>query len=181
MSFAVQFYFDQALEAAVFELRRVLTAAGVTPTLDHLGDRPHVSASVLPLLDAEAFRSRLEHLSRSLAPFSIALSALGAFPTAEGVLFLAPAPSASLLRAQRLVHEELLGLGASPSPYYAPGAWVPHCTIGLDLPTHEVHRAFQVGLANLRPLSGQVRAIGVIEFRPVKELYGFPLAGTNTT
>jgi 2'-5' RNA ligase len=181
MSFAVQFYFDRALEDAVFELRRALTAAGVTPTLDHLGDRPHVSASVLALLDAAVFRSCLERLSRSLAPFSIALSALGAFPTAEGVLFLTPAPTASLLQAQRLVHEELLGLGASPSPYYVPEAWVPHCTIALDLPTNEVHRAFQIGLANFRPLSGQVRALGVIEFPPVKALYGFPLGGTNTT
>jgi 2'-5' RNA ligase len=181
MNFAVQFYFDRALEDAVLELRRALTAAGVTPTLDQLGDRPHVSASVLPHLDEAAFRGRLEHLARGIAPFSIALSALGAFPSAEGVLFLAPAPSASLLRAQRLVHEELLGLGASPSPYYVPGEWVPHCTIGLNLPTHEVHRAFQVGLANLRPLSGQVRAMGVIEFPPVKELYGFPLGGTNAT
>ena len=39
MGYAVQLYFDAKLEDSLTRTRSALTAAGVTPTLERLGDR----------------------------------------------------------------------------------------------------------------------------------------------
>src|SRR5437764_12074046 len=60
MGYAVQLYLDAELEAALLALRAALTKAGVTPTLERLGDRPHVSLAVLDDADVPRCVSVLE-------------------------------------------------------------------------------------------------------------------------
>ncbi|NJO83033.1 MAG: hypothetical protein HC828_09555 [Blastochloris sp.] len=48
MGLAIECYFDAPGDQAVRAVRRALTEAGIPPTLDQLGDRPHVSLTVMP-------------------------------------------------------------------------------------------------------------------------------------
>jgi 2'-5' RNA ligase len=177
MGFAVQLYFDQPLEEAFLHVRTGLANAGVTPTLKRLGDRPHVSLSVQTSLDTRRFLPRLEKLAASTAPFDVGFGAFGSFPGGEGVVFVAPSPSETLLRLQKKTHEQLLTSFAEVHEHYFPNSWVPHSTVGFELPQREVAVALAWLGANFRPCSGKFTRLGLIEFRPVKEIATFALGG----
>jgi 2'-5' RNA ligase len=177
MGFAVQLYFDAPLEASFNAIRQGLTVAGVTPTLKRLGDRPHVSLSVQASLDARRFLPRLEKFAASTAPFEVGFGAFGSFPGGEGVVFLAPDPSEALLRAQKKMHDQLLVSFAEVHEYYFPGRWMPHSTVGFELPKQEVALALAWLGANFKHIAGTFTRVGLIEFRPVKEIATFALGG----
>jgi 2'-5' RNA ligase len=177
MGFAVQLYFDQPLEEAFLHVRTGLTNAGVTPTLKRLGDRPHVSLSVQTSLDTRRFLPRLEKFAATTAPFEVRFGAFGSFPGAEGVVFLAPTPSEALLRVQKKMHDQLLASYAEVHEHYFPSHWVPHSTVGFELPAREVAVALAWLGANFKPFAGSLTRLGLIEFRPVKEIATFALGG----
>ena len=175
MGYAVQLYFDPPLEAASNVLRQSLAAAGVTPTLDRLGDRPHISLSVLNSLDGARFLPLLERFAGSCEPFSVEFAAFASFPTDQGVVYLSPAPSEVLRRCQKQLHELLVGIEAEVHEYYVPRAWVPHSTVGFGLPAPEVSLALAWLRDHFKPMAGRFTHIGVIEFPPVKEMARYPL------
>ena len=175
MGFAVQLYFDQPLEEAFIHVRNGLANAGVTPTLKRLGDRPHVSLSVQASLDTRKFLPKLEKFAASAAAFDVGFEAFGAFPGSEGFVFIAPAPSETLLRLQRRMHEQLLASYAEVHEHYFPHQWVPHSTVGFELPPKEVALALSWLGANFRKCAGKFTRVGLIEFRPVKEIATFAL------
>jgi 2'-5' RNA ligase len=177
VGFAVQLYFDQPLEEAFLHVRNGLTAAGVTPTLKRLGDRPHVSLSVQVSLDTRKFLPRLEKFAAAAAPFDVGFGSFGSFPGTDGVVFLAPTPSETLLRMQRKMHDQLLASYAEVHEYYFPNTWMPHSTVGFELPPREVAVALAWLGANFKHCAGKFTRVGLIEFRPVKEIATFSLAG----
>jgi 2'-5' RNA ligase len=175
MPFAVQLYFDQPLEEAFLHVRAGLTNAGVTPTLKRLGDRPHVSLSVQTSLQPARLLPRLEKFAAATAPFEVSFGAFGSFPGREGVVFLAPAPTEALLRAQKKMHDHLLASYADAHEHYFSKGWVPHSTVGFELPQRGVAAALAWLGANFKPFAGRFTRIGLIEFRPVKVIATFPL------
>src|SRR5256885_1738512 len=53
--------------------------------------------------------------------------------TSTGVVFLAPDVNAGLLDAHAGCHQRLGAFGREAWPHYAPGVWVPHCTLAMDM------------------------------------------------
>lgn len=173
--FAVQLYLDAALEGSLTGVRSALTAAGVTPTLERLGDRPHVSLAVLEDVREEGCIAALEKFAETQLPFPASFAAFGAFPTAQGVVYLTPTPSAALLEAHRRMHRLLRELGAKVHEHYLPDAWIPHSTIGFELSNDEVALALSWLHGNFKPVAGTCSSIGLIEFLPVMRLATFEL------
>jgi len=60
------------------------------------------------------------------------------------------------------------------APYF-PGQWMPHCTLALELEPRLITPVLDLGLQISLPLNGEITEMGVIEFRPVKHLFGFRL------
>ncbi|HEV8585192.1 MAG TPA: hypothetical protein VGT02_09510 [Methylomirabilota bacterium] len=83
--------------------------------------------------------------------------------------------AAALLEAQADCHRRLAAFGRGPWAYYAPGAWVPHCTLvqeagaGLD-------RALAVARRAALPRRGRLERAELVEFRPVRCHVAVPLA-----
>ena len=176
MGYAVELFFDDKSEKAV---RRIWDGLGENlgkPSLSELGARPHVSLAVYDdSLDTTGFPERFREFAKSMAPFEFNLSSVGTFPGDEGVVFLAPVVTRQLLDVHQRFHEvfsehENAGMG-----YYLPGNWVPHCTVAIDLPAAEVREAVGYCREAFRPISGRFQEIGLVEFRPVKELCTFKL------
>ena len=177
MGYAVELYFDPALEAASRELRRRLTDAGVASALDGLGDRPHVSLAVLHDVDVAAAVALLDEFARATPPFPVSLASLGVFPSGEGVVFLGPVMTETLWGVHRDFHRRLAGLRARPSDLYRPDRWVAHSTLAINVPAAQMGLAVATGLAHFKPLTGVFTEVGLIEFRPVKTLALFRLGG----
>ena len=172
MGYAIELFYDDASERAVLGIWDGLGAALGRPSLSELGARPHVSLAVYgDGLDTKGFPERLREFARSIDPFDFKLNSLGTFPGREGVVFLAPVVTHRLLEVHGRFHEvfskhENAGMG-----YYLPGNWVPHCTVAIDLSAHEVTEAIAYGREAFQPISGRFQEIGLVEFRPVKELF----------
>jgi hypothetical protein len=175
MGYAVQLYFDAGLEASLLEVRSALTKAGVTPTLERLGDRPHVSLAVLDDVPVQQCIAMLEQFAKAQTVFPASIAAFGAFPTSPGFVYLSPSPNAELLGAHRKMHRVLAELGAVVHEHYIPESWIPHSTVGFELSHEEVAIALSWLRANFRPVDGVFASVGVIEFRPVKQLAVFDL------
>ena len=175
MGYAVQLYFNAELEAALLEVRTALTKAGVTPTLERLGDRPHVSLSVLNDVDVQRCITMIEQFANSQSAFRTGFAAFGAFPTAQGVVYLSPAPNEALLTAHRVMHQRLVDIGAQIHEYYFPDGWIPHATMGFELSSKEVALALSWLHGNFKPVGGIFASLGLIEFPPVKEIATFEL------
>jgi 2'-5' RNA ligase len=182
MGLAVVLLFDAATTQAVLALRQELIRAGLPPTLDGMADPPHLSLAVFaddaaasPLGDACAT------FARATPPLPLTLSAVGVFPSAEGVLFLAPTPTEALLQHHRAFHALL---GAAPSglnPYYQPDTWVPHCTLVAGLSPAQMTTALDVCLRAFRPLGGRGDRVCLIQFHPITVLQTLPLDGAVRT
>lgn len=175
MGYAVQLYFDAKLESSLTRTRSALAAAGVTPTLERLGDRPHVSLAVLEDVSVRRCIVAVETFAQTQRPFPATFAAFGAFPTSQGVVYLTPTPTAALLEAQRRMHRLLSELGAKVHEHYLPESWIPHATIGFELSNDEVALALSWLHGNFKPLAGAYGSIGLIEFAPVKRLAAFEL------
>ena len=171
MGYAIELFYDDASERAVRDIWDGLGAALGKPSLSELGARPHVSLAVYgDGLDTNGFPERLLEFARSIDPFDFMLSSLGTFPGQEGVVFLAPVVTRRLLAVHARFHEVFSKHENAGMSYYLPGNWVPHCTVAIDLSAAEVTAALAHCRKAFQPISGRFQEIGLVEFRPVKEL-----------
>ncbi len=176
MGYAVELICDPESERAVCEIWDGLGAALGKPSLSELGARPHVSLAVYSDdLDVTGFSKQLHEFAGSVAAFEFKLSSVGTFPGSEGVVFLAPAATRQLLAVHTRFHEVFSQYDASGMACYLPGNWVPHCTVAIDLTAPEVTEAMAHCREAFQPVTGRFQEIGLVEFRPVKELYTFKL------
>jgi len=165
MGLAVELCFDREAERAAFAVWEAVRAATGSGVLFDLRARPHVSLAVYP----GGLRGGDDALARfRAAPVPFTFASAGTFPGDEGAVFLAPVVDEALLR----LHREWHALAPGGVPHYAPGAWVPHCTVGFRLA--DVAPAVAAARAAL-PIRGRFESISLVEFdrdleQPVRPL-----------
>ena len=171
MGYAVELFYDHESESAVREIWDGLGAALGKPSLSELGGRPHVSLAVYgDGLDTTGFQESLHEFANSIDPFDFCLSSVGSFPGQEGVVFLAPVVSLQMLDVHARFHKVFSRNDELGMAYYLPGNWVPHCTVAIDLSAAEAKEAVAYCRESFQPITGRFQQIGLVEFRPVKEL-----------
>lgn len=197
--YAVELYFDPALENQVLKAWNALARRQLGSRLIDAAARPHLPllhlpAAALPPPGTGAGGDPLLRLGPSLRalasrldPLPLALSALAALPASanspnDNVLFLAPTPSAALLG----LHAQLCELlrkdaGVEVPDAFRPDHWVPRCAVAVDVPRGRMAEAFCV-LRELKllPVSGYGMDIALVEVGPsVRELVSYPLGGSG--
>jgi 2'-5' RNA ligase len=177
--FAVELYFDQQTEHELRGFREKVYAAGVTPVIGNMGDRPHVSLAVFNKIDLACIKDQVEELAARFTKFEVMLSAVGTFPTPDNVLFLSPVPSSQLLHIHEVVHKQLDCAHLRSSAYYHPGKWLPHCTVELDLPDAQFPLALKAAQHFFAPVKGEFVSLGIVSFRPIEYLAEYQLQKEN--
>lgn len=170
MGCAVELYFDPHSEKRILGVSQALTEQGIG-----LRARPHLSLAVFRRVRVEKTLSYLEAFARAQEPFELELASVGTFPGEEGVVFLAPVVTRDLLSIHERFHAGWNPQWGKVTLYYRPGVWVPHCTVGLELPPEQVGEA--LGVARGSQVFGKVRvrSLGLVEFRPVHQVAEFAL------
>jgi len=138
-----------------------------------------VTLATCTRLDLDAFRPLAAELASRSQPLACTLASVGVFPTPEGVLFLAPAVSAELVRLQLLALELLQQAGGEIEPYWMPGQWVPHCTLGIGIPRDTLATAVAQTLRGFRAIAGDLVRLSVYAIDPPKLCYEFPLVARS--
>ena len=99
-------------------------------------------------------------------------------PNPKATIFLGPAVTQSLLAIKQEVDSALRDLGKCPDyNFFEPEHWIPHCLLALELEQEKLNNGLEVAMSLPIPLRGRVTEIGVIEFFPVKHLFGYELGG----
>ena len=176
MGHAVEMYFDAPTESRICSLWDEFAKFGAS-FMKESGARPHVSLVVADDVDPQATIKLIEGFAATLRPFSLSLSSIGVFPSNDRVAFLAPKVTTDLLALHARFFDQFAAVARGVWPYYAPAAWVPHCTLEMNLLPHQIGPAFDACRSVGMPLECTVRELGLVEFRPVKQIHLVPLSG----
>ncbi len=178
------------LPFAVFMELDPYGAAGLQPIIEHverispnaatprsLNVEPHITLAVYDGLDPEPLARALDHFSADMRAPSVKLSSIGLFPGPASVLFAAPVVSAELLALHRDFHEAAASAGAACWPYYLPGNWVPHVTLGEQLSPKEAGAAISGAIGLWQPVAAGLHRISLVRFHPIDLLWHRQLPG----
>lgn len=176
--YAIELYFDPALENQVLKAWNVLARRQISTQLIEIESRPHITLFSSPLIEP----ARLENIIKSFAgkqePLPLSFSSIGSLPNDKNVLFLAPTPTLSLLQFHSQLCDALKKEGIEIGEEYRPDSWIPHCPVAQEVPKIRMGEAFSV-LRDLKlPVTGYAMDIGLVEFSPVRELFSFVLSNT---
>jgi 2'-5' RNA ligase len=167
MPYALELALDDRAARAVRRAWEELADAGITYMV-RSGARPHVSLGVWDTIDRVAFEAELARFAVETMPVPITLATVGRF--SADVVYLAPIVTAGLIELHADAHRRFAPHGAAPWQHYAPGAWVPHCTLALDLTGQQLETALRIAGRTPLPLESRLVEVGIIEFRPVRPL-----------
>ena len=161
---ALSLWFNDELEISIRSLWSRLQSSGISSPLYDGRYRPHVTLGLWEIPNLPQLASALTNLLSTVSPFPIRFEYAGLFPGAEGVAFLAPIVTTSLLALHRSVTDCAAAYGQSASPYYQPGAWVPHCTAAWKVSAESALTVARMCLeSGVLPLTGTVTHLGIIQ------------------
>lgn len=176
--YAIELYFDPALENQVLKAWNVLARRQISTQLIEIESRPHITLFSSPFIDPAKFESVVKSFAAKLEPLPLSFSSIGSLPNDNNVLFLAPTPSISLLQFQSQLCDAMKKEGIEIGEEYRPDSWIPHCLVAQEVPKSRMAEAFCV-LRDLKlPVTGYAMDIGLVEFSPVRELFSFVLGNT---
>jgi len=174
MPYAFELALDPASAAAVRRVWRELDDAGIR-YMARSDASPHVSLGIWETIDREGAEAELARFAAQTPPLEVTLASVGLFPRVA--VFLAPTVTAELLELHARFHRRFEHLGEAPWEHYWPGAWVPHCTLAMDLEADRFGDALTIAARMPLPLAARLIEVGIVEFRPVKQLASCPLGG----
>ncbi|KAF6157318.1 hypothetical protein GIB67_004256 [Kingdonia uniflora] len=174
--FAVELYFDTALENQVLKAWNALARRQISTQLIEIGSRPHITLFSTPFVDPLKLQTIIKTIaSKTQEHLPLTLSTIGSFPNDGNLLFLSPTPSFALLQFHTQLCEALRRDGVDVGRDYMTDLWVPHCAVAQDVPRNRMAEAFCI-LRDLKlPVSGHATDIGLVEFSPVREIFSFTL------
>ena len=174
MAFAVELALDRESAGAVRALWRRMAEAGIR-FMAESGAGPHLSLAIWDRLSIEHAIAEVTALAAATLPVPVTFTEVRAF--GAEVVYLACEPSSRLVELQRLVQARFASFGDGPWEHYKPTAWVPHCTLAMDLGPATAATALAVAATLPLPLSSRLDRMAVVQFRPVRERYSQPLSG----
>ncbi|KAL5723615.1 hypothetical protein ACHQM5_006992 [Ranunculus cassubicifolius] len=173
--FAIELYFDPALENQVLKAWNVLSLRQITSQLINIGSRPHINLFSTQSLEPQKLEEMIKNFASKQQPLSITMASIGTFSDVKNRLFLAPSPSLSLLQLQTCLCDELRKMGVEIGDEYCRDSWIPHCLVAQDVPKNRMEEAFCV-LRDLKlPISGCGIDIALVEVSPMREIFSFSL------
>ena len=176
MSFSIELNFDEKSNLIIRNIWKKLRERDVSDYMDEYGGFPHISLAIFDDIDVLSVVRLIEEVVENESMFTLKMSSLGIFPSNENVLFLSPVASETLINLHTKLHLILKDI-ENKWEYYLPNLWVPHCTLGMNIPKSKLNDAIDVIIEDYEPLEVRIETINLVEFYPVKIVKSFKLKG----
>ena len=167
MAYAVELALDPAAADAVRRVWRELADAGIGYVAGS-GVRPHVTFGIWDTLDFHGADAELMRFAAETGPVRLTLASVGLFPGAA--VFLAPTVTTDLLGLHASLYRRFARFGMGAWDHYREGTWVPHCSLATDMEPDQLGKALAIAGRVPLPLPCRLVEVGIVEFRPVKQL-----------
>lgn len=186
MPYVVELLLDDDAADRVRTVWQQLADAGLPARYLDLELTPHVTIAVFDELDPAQARDAFASFAAEEMPEPISLYSPASFPTAEGVLYLAPIVTRGLLSLHSGFHERFAELDQPVGEYFFTGNWVPHVTVGLGLDDEQLAEGFRILRQAALPIEGTLDRLQLFEFQrdeqggptgPMHVHYRLPLGG----
>jgi 2'-5' RNA ligase len=175
MPYTIVLYFNQQTEALIRSYWERLANENISTELPDSGIRPHITLAIYEELNCQSCESELANFAREASHLTIPITHLGIFNNPDSVLFLAPTATKELLDFHARIHTCLLSKAQKSWEIYQPGAWVPHCTLAMNLNAQQLSRAVSICSDIHLPIELRATQIGAVEFVSAEELFNFNL------
>ena len=170
MAYSIELYFDTAFEIKIRHLWDLLNKNNVPSIMQKIGSRPHLALSVLNFIEEVEIPNIIQYLVNNHKLFGIEFPAISMIPGKSQTVFLSPSLNVQLIDMQHNLYDHLIEKGYSPQKFYIPNQWLPHCTISKELSFKETLETFTVCENYSVTGNATVTEVGIIEFRPRREL-----------
>ncbi|XP_028771144.1 uncharacterized protein LOC114741925 [Neltuma alba] len=179
--YAIELYFDPALENQVLKAWNALARRQISTHLIEIESRPHITLFSSPFADSAKLESVVKSFAAKQEPLPLSFSTIGCLPNDNNVLFLSPTPSIWLLQFQSQLCDAMKKEGFEIGEDYRPDSWIPYCAVAQEVPKIRMAEAVCV-LRDLKlPVSGYAMDIGLVELSPTRELFSFALGNSVET
>ncbi|CAH9051970.1 unnamed protein product [Cuscuta europaea] len=176
--YAIELYFDPALENQVLKAWNVLARRQISTQLIEIESRPHITLFSSSLFDPFKLESTVKNFVSKQEPLPLSFASIGSFSNDNNLLFLAPTPTLSLLQFHSQLFDLMRKEGVEMGEEYRPDTWLPYCPVAEGVPKARMAEAFNV-LRDLKlPVSGYAMDIALVEYPPVREVFSFALGNS---
>ena len=165
MPYTVELQLSRAAEARFLRMWTILKEEGVSDLLFRLGYRPHVTLAMYHDIDVPRTIAKLERFAARCQPIPVVFPLFAVGPSS---IIALPTENTAL---RRLHTGFVRAFGPSFRSIDHAGVWMPHCTIGMELPAAKMSRAVERLLAAWQPITGSLDRLALIKFRPGEVLW----------
>lgn len=144
-----------------------------SPSLAGLNYPPHLTLAIYDQFDEAEAAAALTSVFSAEPAFQLRFSAIRWFENDPLVLWAAPEASDRLMQVHAALHA-ILNPGLC-RPYYRPGIWVPHCSLGTAIPTQRRDEALVFTQRQIAPFDVSFDVADVVRFLPVEVIRARPL------
>jgi len=165
MPYTVELQLNRSAETRFLEMWTVLKEDGISDLLYRLGYRPHVTLAMYHEIDVARTVAKLERFAATMHPVAVEFRN---FSLNKSSIFSQPTENAELRKWHARFERRF---GRSFRDIDHAGIWMPHCTIGMELPTAQIGAAVDKILAKWAPIKGTLERVALIKFRPGEVLW----------
>lgn len=175
MPFAVVLYFDDASTSQLMAVWQRQAESGISAFMLSEGYRPHITLGGCDGLDIASCGSALKRFAANSKPLTVEMPYLGIFPHDKGAVFLGVTVDDTLLAYHKSFHSLFSAHVEKPYDVFAPGKWVPHCSMAYHESREKDLSALSFSLNLPLPVVVTCVSLAVIEFPPWNERLVCPI------
>lgn len=177
MPYTVEMCFDEKSNKKIRELWNLLDQKNISNYMIASNMTPHITLTVFNQTNHKLVNDRLKNFAQEIEPSEISFSHIGFFPSdsEQGVVFLAPTITMDLLKFYRKFYDYFTDFIDEQVKYYLPNAWIPHCTIVLNISQAKVIKTIEEILSRYEPIEVKIKSINFVKYHPAEILSSFIL------
>ncbi len=169
MPYTIELQLNRAAEAKFLKHWETLRGDGVSDLLFRMGYKPHATLAMYREIDEAKTIARLEGFVAGEAAIPVEFPHLS---VNQNSIFCQPRESAALRKFHARFEKKF---GKSFREIDLASVWMPHLTIGMELPPERIGATVGKLLADWTPVAGTFDRVALVKFRPGQVLWRKPL------
>jgi 2'-5' RNA ligase len=161
--YAVELFLNEEVELYVRNIWEELSNKNIDSSLKDIKEIcPHITLAVYEDINESDFIEELRAFKSSFKPIDTYFDILGTFPI-TGTCFIKPTVTEELLNIHSKYCEQFKAFNEKADPYYLPGRWNPHCTLGIGLSNEKLKEVLNFSVDKFKPSRVTLTDVGLVK------------------